>query len=73
MSKISTLAAIDPSASIADDVEIRLLDPCCELTPASFEDWLEGFPPDERTFYTTSLSHYWVTLEDGEVVAVDEK
>ena len=61
------------SLPIAEDVEVRLLDPCCELTPASFEEWLEGFTPDERSFYTTSLSHYWVTLDEGEVVAVDEQ
>jgi hypothetical protein len=58
---------------IADDVEVRLLDPCCELSAASFEDWLDGFEPGERSFYTTSLSYYWLTLEGGEVVAVDEQ
>ena len=58
---------------IADDVEVRLLDPCCELSAASFEEWLVGFEPGERSFYTTSLSYYWLTLEDGEVVAVDEQ
>ena len=65
--------AIVVSLPIADDVEVRLLDPCCELSAASFEDWLDGFEPGERSFYTTSLSYYWLTLEDGEVVAVDEQ
>ena len=58
---------------IAEDVDVRLLDPCCELSEATFEDWLEGFTPDERSFYTTSLSYYWLTIEDGAVVAVDEQ
>ena len=59
--------------TIAEDVEVRLLDPCCELSDATFEAWLDGFTPDERSFYTTSLSYYWLTIEDGEVVAVDEQ
>jgi hypothetical protein len=58
---------------VSDDVEVRLLDPCCELSDATFEEWLDGFTPDERSFYTTSRSYYWLTLEDGEVVAVDEQ
>lgn len=58
---------------IAEDVEVRLLDPCCELSDATFEAWLDGFTPDDRSFYTTSLSYYWLTIEDGEVVAVDEQ
>jgi hypothetical protein len=58
---------------IAGDVEVRLLDPCCELSDATFEEWLDGFTPDERSFYATSLSYYWLTIEDGEVVAVDEQ
>jgi len=55
------------------DVQVRLLDPCCELSAATFDEWLDGFDPDERTFYTTSLSYYWVTVEDERVVAVDEQ
>ena len=65
--------AVVVSLPIAEDVEVRLLDPCCELSGASFEEWLDGFEPGERSFYTTSLSYYWLTLEDGEVVAVDEQ
>lgn len=55
------------------DVQVRLLDPCCELSDASFDEWLDGFNPDERSFYTTSLSYYWLTVEDERVVAVDEQ
>jgi hypothetical protein len=58
---------------LADDVVIRLLDPCCELSDATLEEWLDGFEPDERSYFTTSRSYYWITLEDQTVVAVDEQ
>jgi len=59
--------------TLSEDLVVRLLDPCCELSDASFEQWLDGFIPDDRSYYTTSLSYYWITIEDGEVVAVDEQ
>jgi len=68
---------------ISEDIEVRLLKPlappdgaeaCCELTEVDFEEWLAGFDTgDERAFFGTSKSHYWLTVEDGVVVAVDEQ
>ena len=58
--------------TISPDVEVSLLKPCCELHVFTFEQWLAGFIPDERTFFGTSKSHYWLTLADGKVVEVEE-
>lgn len=58
--------------TLAKDVRLRLLRPCCRLTEVSFDEWAAGFEPDDRTFYGTSASHYELTIEDGEVVAIDE-
>lgn len=71
--RVDDAEAVVVRLPIADDVEVRLLDPCCELSDASFETWLDGFEPDERSFYTTSRSYYWVTLADGQVTAVEEQ
>jgi len=57
---------------VADDVEVALLDPCCEPSSASFAEWLDGFEADDRSYFTTSRSYYWLTVEGGEVVAVEE-
>jgi hypothetical protein len=54
-------------------VRIRLLVPCCELHDVALADWLGGFVPDARSFYGTSKSHYDVTVDDGEVIAVEER
>lgn len=58
--------------SLADGVEIRLRTPCCELSDHDFESWLTGFDPDDRTFFGTADSSYWITIADGEVVEVEE-
>jgi hypothetical protein len=59
--------------TISDAVVVRLIaDQCCELEEVAFEDWLAGFEPTERQFYGTASSHYEITIDDGEVVAVDE-
>ncbi len=60
------------SVVLDEDLEVRLLRPCCELHAVPFEAWLADFEPDDRTFYGTANSHYEVTLEDGRAVAVDE-
>ena len=78
-------AAVTPKGSYVRDVahdvvrltldpslRVRLLEPCCDLHEVSFEHWLDGFEPDDRTFYGTSDSRYLVTIEDQKVVAVDE-
>jgi hypothetical protein len=58
---------------VADDVVIRLVaDQCCDLEEVSFEEWLAGFDPSDRQFYGTASSYYEITIDDGEVVAVDE-
>ncbi|HVM55310.1 MAG TPA: hypothetical protein VM262_19145 [Acidimicrobiales bacterium] len=53
-------------------IRVRLLVPCCELTEVPFEQWFAGFTPTERAFYGTADSHYWITVTDGRVVAVEE-
>lgn len=58
--------------TIASDIDVRLLTPCCELHHVSFKEWLNGFEPDDRTYYGTSKSHYELTIRDKKVVAVDE-
>ena len=58
--------------TLAEAVRLRLLRPCCARTEVPFDEWVEGFEPDGRTFYGTSASHYELTIEDGTVVAVDE-
>jgi hypothetical protein len=59
--------------TIDADVTIRLLTPCCELHEVSFEKWLSNFdPPDTRTFYGTTKSHYEITVDDGKVTAIEE-
>jgi hypothetical protein len=58
--------------TLSEDIQVRLLKPCCELTESTFEDWQAGFIPDDRTFYGTSNSHYEITITDGKVTAVDE-
>lgn len=59
--------------TIDEDVKIRLLKPCCDLHDAGFESWRSGFdPPDDRTFYGTTKSHYEITIEGGKIVAIDE-
>ena len=54
------------------DIVIRLLRPCCELHEVSLREWHAGFEPDDRTFYGTASSRYWITVTDGKVTAVDE-
>jgi hypothetical protein len=58
--------------TLGKDVRLRLLRPCCELTETSFDEWVAGFEPDDRTFYGTSASRYELTIDDGKVVAIDE-
>jgi hypothetical protein len=58
--------------TLSEDIVVRLLKPCCDLHEVSFESWLSGFEPDDRTFYGTADSHYRITIEDQKVVAVDE-
>jgi hypothetical protein len=59
--------------TVSDEVVVRLVaDECCELEEVPFEAWLAGFDPNDRQFYGTASSHYEITIEDGEVVAVDE-
>lgn len=60
------------AVTLAKDVRLRLLRPCCTLTEASFDEWLADFEPDDRSFYGTAVSHYELTIEDGTVIAVDE-
>lgn len=55
-----------------EDLQVRLLRPCCALHAVSFEDWHSGFEPDDRSFYGTARSYYELTVEDGRAVAVDE-
>jgi hypothetical protein len=60
------------NVTIAADIEVRLLTPCCELHRVRFETWLAGFEPDDRTFYGTSKSYYELTIVDGKVERIDE-
>jgi hypothetical protein len=60
------------NVTIAKDIQVRLLRPCCELHRVAFEDWLASFEPDDRTFYGTSKSYYELTIVDGKVEKVDE-
>ena len=55
-----------------EDLQVRLLRPCCTLHAVSFEDWRAGFVPDDRSFYGTARSYYELTVEDGRAVTVDE-
>lgn len=57
---------------MADDVRVRLRVPCCDLHETPFAEWHERFEPTERTFYGTSDSRYWVTVDGGRVVEVEE-
>ena len=61
--------------TLSEDIEVRLVaEVCCELEEVPFEEWLAGFDAsDERAFFGTAKSHYWITIEDGRVVAVDEQ
>jgi hypothetical protein len=61
--------------TLSEDIEVRLIaEECCELEEVPFEDWLAGFDAsDERAFFGTAKSHYWLTIEDEKVVAVEEQ
>jgi hypothetical protein len=58
--------------TLSEDLVVRLLKPCCDLHEVSFQSWLDGFEPDDRTFFGTADSHYRITIEDQTVVEVDE-
>jgi hypothetical protein len=67
--------------TLADDIELSLLDwnRCCE---EFFEGDLETFAraiddgmveSDDGFVYQGSLSQYWLTVEDGEIVRIEEQ
>lgn len=59
--------------AIDAELEVLLLKPCCEPSPHSFDEWLAGFEPGERSFYGTSASRYELTVTEGAVIRVEEQ
>jgi len=60
--------------AVAPDVTIQAIDwtNCCELTDVPYTDWAASLLAPTDALHG-ALSQYWLTVADGEIVAIEEQ
>jgi hypothetical protein len=63
---------------VAPDVRLLVIDwgDCCELTEGEIQPFVDAFATEDHewdSMYQGSMSWYWLTVEDGVVVEIEEQ